>query len=71
MDKNKDKIKILATVFPYDIKLLFVVPSDSYVKDLKNYILESVRGLNLQGFQIGRITNTEDYILLNDQVSLF
>ena len=71
MDKSKEKIKILATVFPYDIKLLFVVQSDSYVKDLKNYILESVRGLNLQGFQIGRITNTDDYILLNDQVRLF
>ncbi len=66
--KDKNKIKIHATVFPYEIKLLFVVFADTSFKDLKLYIQDSVRGFNVS-FQIGKITTKEDYIFLNYQVS--
>ncbi len=66
--KDKDKIKIHATVLPYEIKLLFVVFANTSFKDLKLYIQDSVRGFNIS-FQIGKITTKDDYIFLNDQVS--
>jgi len=64
----KNKIKIHATILPYEIKLLFVVFADTSIKDLKLYIQDSVRGFNIS-FQIGKITTIDDYIFLNDQVS--
>lgn len=65
---TKNKIKIQATILPYEIKLYFVVFNDTSIRDLKLYIQDSVRGFNIS-FQIGKVTTTDDFILLNDQVS--
>ncbi len=54
------------TVFPYELKLVFVVESNTFIRDVKQYIQDSVRGFNT-GFSIGKLTTDNDYILLNDQ----
>lgn len=66
---NKQKIRLLANVFPQDIKLLMVFEHGTYVSEIKEYIQDTLRGMNL-GFHIGRITNNQGYILLNDNVRL-
>lgn len=66
---SKQKIKLLATVFPQDIKLLLVFEHGTYVSEIKEYVQDTLRGMNL-GYHTGRITNEHGYILLNDSVSL-
>jgi len=64
MDNKKTKLFI--TVFPLEIKLVFVVESNTFIRDVKQYIQDSIRGFNI-GFSIGKLTTDNDYILLNDQ----
>lgn len=65
---NNKKIKLLATVFPFELKLIMAFDVETSLSEVKEYIQDTVRGLNL-GFHIGRITNDKDYILLNDHVN--
>ena len=68
---NSNKIKIYATIFPYEIKVILMFPGNMFISEMKNYITDTVRGLNIGSFNCGKITNEQDYILLPTLVSVF
>ena len=65
MSSKSDKIKLFATVFPWEVKVIFIFDSATYISEVKNYITETIRGMNLGSFTCGKITNSDDYVLLN------
>lgn len=67
---NNKKIKLLATVYPFELKLMIAFDLGTNISEVKEYIQNTMRGLNYS-FHIGRITNDQDYILLNDHVLFF
>jgi hypothetical protein len=68
---NSNKIKIYATIFPYEIKIILMFPGNMFISEMKNYLTDTVRGLNIGSFQCGKITNEQDYILLPTLVSIY
>ena len=65
MSSKSDKIKLFASIFPWEVKVIFIFESATYISEAKNYITETIRGMNLGSFTCGKITNSEDYVLLN------
>jgi hypothetical protein len=65
--KQSDKIKLFATIFPMEVKIILSFNPETLISEVKNYIQDSVRALNIGGFYIGKITNVDDYLFLNNQ----
>ena len=70
-EKQEENIKLYATIFPFEIKIIFLFPVGTYISEVKNYIQETVRGMNVGSFSIGKVTNSEHYIVLPTNVSIF
>lgn len=67
MPKQLEKLKLFATIFPMEIKIILSFPYETLISEVKHYIQDSVRALNIGGFYIGKMTNIDDYLFLNNQ----
>ena len=69
--KNNDTLIIYSTIYPWEIKVKFSFKKDLFVSEVKNYITDTIRGLNIGSFQIGKLTDENDYILIGTYVRLY
>ncbi len=66
--KSSDTLILYSTIYPWEIKVKFAFKKDLFVSEVKNYITDTIRGLNIGSFQIGKITDENDYILIGTYV---